>query len=132
MILNINFGYIPLLGSRDRVELNLGENLTLKSATVTLKIWSRSPTPHQVFALSKQCNVQVWPKSTHWFRRYGTEKADFHSLYWLVTLKIRSRSLKSNQLYCVTMVLYINFGQNPSFGSRDIVRKQNFGQNLIF
>ena len=31
---------------------------------------------------------------------------------------------------CVTKILYNNFGQNPSFGSRESMRKQNVGKNL--
>ena len=32
--------------------------------------------------------------------------------------------------YCVSMIQYIKFGQNPSFSSRDSKRINNFGQNL--
>ena len=34
----------------------------------------------------------------------GAEKADFYSVYRLVTLKIRSRSPKSNQLFIVSHI----------------------------
>ena len=51
------------------------------------------------------------------------EKADFYCPYRLVTLNIRSRSQKSDQLYILchndTKYIYIYVGQNPSFGSRD-------------
>ena len=40
----------------------------------------------------------------------------------MVSLKIRSRSPKSNQLLTIPMLQYIKFGQNPSFGSRDRVQ----------
>ena len=48
--------------------------------------------------------MQVWWRKTHWFRRQSSEKADFTffkdgDLKNEVTLKIRSRSPKSNQLF---------------------------------
>ena len=43
------------------------------------------------------------------------------SLYSVVTLKIRSRSLKSNQIFQPSQQ-YMKFGLNPSFGSRDRVQ----------
>ena len=46
-----------------------------------------------------------------------------------VTLKIKSRSPKSNQLFlCVTMIEYIKFGQNPSFCAKmlDSCKKLKF------
>ena len=30
------------------------------------------------------------------------------------------------------MILNLNFGHHPSFGSKDSVKKRKFGQNLIF
>ena len=35
-------------------------------------------------------------------------------------------------LYCVSVIHYITFDQNPSFSSKDIKRIHNFGQNLKF
>ena len=54
-----------------------GQNLTFKSAAVTLKIRLSSSKFNQLFAPSNNVSVQVWSKSTHWFGRYGAEKADF-------------------------------------------------------
>ena len=44
-------------------------------------------------------SVQVWSKLTKWFRRQSADKVHFDSLYSVVTLKIRSRSPKSNQIF---------------------------------
>ena len=41
--------------------------------------------------------VQVWSKSIHLFRRYRVGKPNLISFHGLVTLKMRSRSPKSNQ-----------------------------------
>ena len=43
--------------------------------------------------------VQVWSKSIHLFRRYRVRKPNLISFHGLVTLKMRSRSPKSNQLF---------------------------------
>ena len=37
------------------------------------------------------------PQPTNWFRRQSADNAHFYSLYNVVSLKIRSRSPKSNQ-----------------------------------
>ena len=42
--------------------------------------------------------MQVWSKSINWFTSYRVGKTNFNIFYGLVTLKIRSRSPKSNQL----------------------------------
>ena len=42
--------------------------------------------------------MQVWSKSFHLFRRYRVGKPNLISYHGLVTLKMRSRSPKSNQL----------------------------------
>ena len=43
--------------------------------------------------------MQVWSKSIHLFRRYRVGKPNMISFHGLVTLKMRSRSPKSNQLF---------------------------------
>ena len=43
--------------------------------------------------------MQVWSKSIHLFRRYRVGKPNLISFHGLVTLKMRSRSPKSNQLF---------------------------------
>ena len=47
-------------------------------------------------------SVPVWFKSIHTFRRYGADKAFFNTLWPPVTLKIRSRSPKSNQFFAIS------------------------------
>ena len=87
MTLNISFGHIPSFDSRDSAgKQNFGQNWTFRSATVTLKIRSMSPEPHQLSLPSpNNVSVQVWSKSTHWFRRYGVEKADFLQSFFLIS-----------------------------------------------
>ena len=41
-------------------------------------------------------------------RRYDAEKVDFYSLYRLATLKIKSRSPKSNQFFIVSHIYNIS------------------------
>ena len=77
------------------------------------------------------------PQPTDWFRRQSADNAHFYSLYSVMTLKIRSRSPKSNQFFIITTIPYITFGQNPSSDSRDRVQTSFFlgggeGQNLTF
>ena len=43
--------------------------------------------------------MQVWSKSIHLFRRYCVGKPNLISFHGLLTLKMRSRSPKSNQLF---------------------------------
>ena len=62
------------------------------------------------------------------------ETADLDSLYWMVTLKISSRSPNSNHLtflLCHIDTKY-KFGQNPPLNSRDNVCKPYSGPNLTF
>ena len=72
MLLNINFGHIPSFGSRDSVG-----KLWLKFDI--LKCHCDLENKVKVTKTSLN-SVQVWSKSTHWFRRYDMEKADFYSL----------------------------------------------------
>ena len=44
-------------------------------------------------------SMQVWSKSTIWFMRKSADNAHFYSLYSVVTLKIRSRLPKSDQIF---------------------------------
>ena len=61
----------------------------------------------------------------------GDKSADKAHLYSVVTLKIWSRSPKSNQIFKPSQSYNMEFGQNPSFGSRDRVQTRFFfGQNL--
>ena len=48
---------------------------------------------------SNNLSVQLWLKSIHLCRRYHVGKAYFDSFHGLVTLKNKSRSPKSNQLF---------------------------------
>ena len=70
---------------------------------------------------------------TNWFRRKNADKTHFYSLYSVVTLKIRSRSPKSNHfILIIPMIQYIKFGQNPSFGSRDRMQTSFFWSRFDF
>ena len=93
MIQYIKFGQNPSFGSRDRVQTSFfGQYLTFK---VLVRPWKWGE-GHQNLIISFPClsgvSVQVWSKSTNWFRRERADKANFYSLYSVVTLKIRSRS----------------------------------------
>ena len=68
---------------------------------VTLKIRSRSPKSNLINFEPSLNNalVQVWSKSIHLFRRYRVGKPNLVSFHGLVTLKMRSRSPKFNQLF---------------------------------
>ena len=46
-----------------------GQNLIIQSAGVTLKMRSRSPKSNRFFSPPNDVSVQVWSKSTWWFRR---------------------------------------------------------------
>ena len=46
-----------------------------------------------------------------------------------MTLKMRSRSPKSN-LLTISIIQYIKFGQNPSFGSSDRVQTSSYGSKF--
>ena len=49
--------------------------------------------------------VQVWSKSTHSFRRQGADKLFSTNLSLSVTLKMGSRSTKSNQFFSMSQQL---------------------------
>ena len=70
--------------------------------------------------------VEVLSKSIHLFRRYRVGKPNLISFHGLVTLKMRSRSPKSNQLFPPLPTMYLcKFGQNPSTGSKDIASERS-------
>ena len=48
----------------------------------------------------------------------------------MVTLKIRSRSPKSNHLYYITLIKYIKVGQSPLVQSSDYAQKAYSGDKL--
>ena len=84
------------------------------SLTVTLKIRSRSPKPIQLFIMSEcyiHANlVKIRMIKSSWFMRYCAHKHLLTSIFWLkfgslspaLTLKNRSRSPKSNQLFIMS------------------------------
>ena len=76
-------------------------------------------------------SIQVWLKSTHWFRRKYTKKADFYILYWIVAFKSRSRSPKPDQPFIVPQENNIQ-RLDLSFDSRDSMEKPYFGRILTF
>ena len=100
MILNIKFGQNPSFWLRDRVQTNFfWSKFDIQSAGVNLKKRSRSQKSNHFFPCPNGVSMQVWSKSTNWFRRQSADKAHFYSLYSVVTLKIRSRSPKSKQIF---------------------------------
>ena len=89
-----------IIGSRDRVQTSFfRQNLTFKVPVCPWK-WGQG---HQNINISSPCpsgvSMQNWSKFTKWFRRWNADKAHFYSLYSVVTLKIRSRSQKSDQIF---------------------------------
>ena len=59
--------------------------------------------------------------------KHVADKAHFYSLYSVVTLKIRPRLPKSDQIFKLSRYYNImKFGQNPSFALRDRVQKSVF------
>ena len=100
---------------------------------MSLKIRSRSLKSNQLFPYFQQFIYTSLVKIHPPVQKIVCKKADFYSLYRIVTLKIRSRSPTYNQLlYCATRKQYVELGQNPLFSSRDNMGKPYFGQNLKF
>ena len=89
------FGQNPSFGSRDRVQTSFvfWSKFDIQSAGVTLKMMSMSQKSN-FFPCLSGVSVQVWSKSTNWFRRQSADKAHFYSLYSLVTLKITPKVTK--------------------------------------
>ena len=74
------------------------------SPALTLKNRSRSLKSNQLSSCPNVISMQIWLKSANQFMRYGAHKhfgLKFGSLSPAVTLKIRSRSLKPNQLFII-------------------------------
>ena len=89
----------PPIVSGDRVQTMLIFSLY---SVVTLKIRSRSPKSDQIFKPSQHYNIWSLARMRHlvqeiWCRQAFWSK--FYSFYSVVTLKIRSRSPKSNQIF---------------------------------
>ena len=63
-----------------------------------------SPSPGSD-ACPKNTAVQVWSKSTHSFRRQGADKPFSTNLTLSVSLKMESRSSKSNQFFSMSQQL---------------------------
>ena len=69
------------------------QDIALERLISTVFIDIRSEPP------PNNASVQVWSKSIHLFRRYRVGKPNLISFHGLVTLKMKSRSPKSNQLF---------------------------------
>ena len=93
--------------------------------------WGQS---HQNIISSFACHnnkaVQVWSKSTHSFWRKGADKPFSNNLSTLVTLKMESRSPKSNQFFsmsqqyrCTSLVKIHTFIQE--IGCRQAIFQQS-------
>ena len=84
------------------------------STAVILKTRSGSPKSNQFFIMS-HISMKIWKESSYWFTRYCTDKKvsrqcrrhQIFSYSAAVTLKICSRSPKSNQLFILSQ-LYIH------------------------
>ena len=89
----------PSFGSRDRVQTShFWSNLTFKvlqSAGVTLKMRSRSPKSKHFFPMSHWCFCVSLVK-IHQLVQEVVQTRFIFSLHSVVTLKIKSRPLKSN------------------------------------
>ena len=104
----------------DFTELHTGKKISLEVPCKWNRFgyWNsckRLPNFVNVAALpSNNVSMQVWSKSFHWFKVQRRK-----TLFWTfqsagVTLKIRSTSPKSNQLFPRFPTMYLcNFGQNP-------------------
>ena len=107
-----------------------GQNLTFKSADVTLKIRSGSPKSNQLLTILQTmylCKLSQPPPHPHWFKVLRRK-----TLFWAfqsasVTLEMRSRSFKSNQLF--------PFSQQCSHASlvkiHSLVQKMAHGNHIL-
>ena len=81
----------------------------------------------RTFASPKDISVQVKLKSIRPFRRQRADKSFFKILWPLVTLKMGSRSTKSNQFFCIFWwCVCIKFCQNPYNPVGDRVPTRHF------
>ena len=90
-----------MFNSRDIIQTPyFGQNLTFQSAPVTLKIRSRSPKSNQPFPSSQQCIYASLVKIHRLVQKitHGNHILDICKSA-AVTLKIRLRSPKFNQLF---------------------------------
>ena len=94
----------PPIGSGDKVQTRL--IFTIFIVWWKLKIRSRSPKSNQIFKPSQRFNIWSLAHIRHLVQEIGCRQAfflvkiwKFQSLYSVVTLKIRSRSPKSNQIF---------------------------------
>ena len=111
--------------------LFFGHKLTFK---VLVWSWKRGQ-GHKNLTTSSSCpngvSMQVWSKSTNWFRRQSADEAHFYSLYSVVTLEIRSRSPKSDHIFKPSQSYNIWSLARIHHLSQEIgCRQAVFGQNL--
>ena len=109
--------------------IKIGQNFSwskfdIQSAGVTLKLCSSSPKANHFFPISQWCFYASLVKIHQSFQE-SADKAHFYILYSVVSLKIRSRSPKSDQIFKLPQRTVYEFWPE-SFGSRDRVQKSFF------
>ena len=91
----------------------------IQNAGVTLKMRSKSPKSNHFFPMFQWCLCASLVKIHQFIQEIKCRQVSFYNLCSVVTLKIRPRSRKLI-LLIISMIQYIRFGQNPSFGSRNV------------
>ena len=118
------FGQNPPIGSGDRVQTML--IFTVFTVWCPWKLGQGHQNLINSFNYPNDTIHKVWPESIIWFKRQSADK-----LFWSkfdiqstgVTLKMRSRSPKSNNFFLMSQWCFCcKFGQNPSIGSGDRVQ----------
>ena len=115
------FGQNLFIATLDRVQTS--HFPTIKAILWPWK-WGQG---HQTLISSFTCpsntDVQVWSKSIHSFKRYGADKPSSNNLSPPVTLKMGSRSPKSNQHFppsqwyiCVSLAKICLFNKETECG----------------
>ena len=80
----------------------------------------------QLFPSSQQCICASFIKICSLVQKIKSGNEISHPKKVAVTLKIKSRSPKSNPLHTLPTLYLCKFGQNMSTGSEDKARKRNF------
>ena len=108
-------------------------------SVVTLKIRSMSPKSDQIFKLSQHYNIWSLARFRHLVQEIECRQAFFgQTLKLLVFIVWWPRKLGQGHqnliksLIHTNVKIYMKFGQNPSFVSRDREQTSFFGQNLKF
>ena len=106
-------------------------------SVVTLKIRSMSPKSEQIFTLSQRYNIWSLARIRHLVQGIGCRqtfsvkiwKKYSFIVWWPWKLGQGHQNLIKSLIH-TNVTIYMSFGQNPSFASRDRVQTSFFGQNL--